>query len=706
MSSKKLYRWIDNNNRKTCLKICQIYYSERPKKTVLFLNYRFLIQVMKRLFFIFINLFRPKKISKHDYNQPQKQVISKQKSLDYLFNKILGLYEFKTPGVVLKSSEDKPLKFKNQLNPLVSIVININHDHDVQHLYNCLQSILLNTGDVAFDILIKIADPGQQIPAFLIQAENITIIETEISTTSVLDENSNIIRSIKGKYLCLIEDNLQVTPFWLSNMLAVFDHQENVTAVVPKVLYPYGLLKEAGGKIKNEILSKYYDDQEDPLHFRYNYLHQTDYFSRFCNLISKEQYAFPENEHKNKFYQPLSEVILSDAYPDQNLVSDNLLPELKTETKAVDESKLRKTILFIDAFLPAYDNNSGSRRIFELIKIFQSLNFEVLFLPADGRKTEPYFSEMINQGIRIIYPIIPYRNPVKELEEVIHEIDIAWISRPELNHFYAPFFKDKPSITWVYDTVDLHFIREERLVKLQNVQTKETAARVNAIKTQEVQLSREANLTIAITDTEAEILLFEGASKVRVIPNVHFPYLGVRNPFEQRQDLCFIGGFHHTPNVDAALWLVKDIMPLVWKSNPNIKLVIMGSNPTSEILALQSSNIEITGYVEDVSGYFTSSRIFVAPLRFGAGMKGKIGHSLEYGLPVITTDIGVEGMELINNQNVLLANTETEFATQILKLYSNKELWEMISSNSLGAIEKFSPARIKERLQEIFIEKR
>jgi hypothetical protein len=698
MSSKKIFRWIDENNRKTCLKICQDYYGDRQKKISLFLNYSFLVQVTKRLVFVFINLFRKNKILKQ--GQPKTFVSNSPKLSSHLFKKFLGLYNFSVPGVVPEPPGDRPLRFKNHLSPLVTIIVDLKNYSD-HHIYNCLYSIFLHTENIQYELLAQTADQNQQIPVFLKQAENIRIINVKEITNSV-PYNIGISESTKGKYLCLIEGNLQVTSLWLSNMLAVFDHQEEATAVVPKVLYSYGLLKEAGGKFNHQDLPKYNVDQQDPLYFSYNYIKNINHLSQYCNLISKNQYASVEKLNKKIFYQPLSVVILSDAYPEQNLLPDNSNTERKNNRQPFNKLRSGNTILFIDAFLPAYDNNSGSRRIFELIKIFQSLNFKVLFLPADGKKTEPYFSEMINQGIRILYPFIPHRNPVDELKEVLNEIDIAWISRPELNHFYAPFFKDQPSITWVYDTVDLHFIREERLARLQNLITKEMSAKISTIKAQEVQLSKEADLTIAITDTEADILIKESAKNVKVIPNVHFPYTGPQKTFEQRKDLCFIGGFHHTPNVDATLWLVKDIMPLVWNINPGIKLVILGSNPTREILELQSARVEITGYIEDVSNYFTSSRIFVAPLRFGAGMKGKIGHSLEYGLPVITTDIGVEGMGLIDDKNVLLANNDKEFATQILRLYNDQALWEKIASNSLSAIDSFSPARIRERLKEIF----
>src|SRR5690606_34781966 len=136
----------------------------------------------------------------------------------------------------------------------------------------------------------------------------------------------------------------------------------------------------------------------------------------------------------------------------------------------------------------------------------------------------------------------------------------------------------------------------------------------------------------------------------------HYPASDGVPAFEARQGICFIGGYRHLPNVDAAKWLIDEIMPLVWEKLPSVNVYLLGSLVAKEVADLQSDKVHVPGYIPDVSPYFLSSRVFVAPLRFGAGMKGKIGQSFEYGLPVITTDIGAEGMTLIDRTHYLRAN--------------------------------------------------
>jgi glycosyltransferase involved in cell wall biosynthesis len=224
------------------------------------------------------------------------------------------------------------------------------------------------------------------------------------------------------------------------------------------------------------------------------------------------------------------------------------------------------------------------------------------------------------------------------------------------------------------------------------------------VKETELLIGSQADVTIAITQDEQQRLHQEKLSNVVIIPNVHeAEHSGDETPgFESRSGLLFIGGYLHKPNIDAAEWLVKEIMPLIWRDDPSIKLTLLGSNPTQEILSYQSENITVTGYVKDVAPYFNKNRVFVAPLRYGAGMKGKIGQSLEFGLPAVSTDIGVEGMNLVDEHHIIVANTTQDFASKTLLLYKNPELWNNIQSNAGDALRQYTPENVTLSLKALF----
>ncbi|MEW6003074.1 MAG: glycosyltransferase, partial [Nitrospirota bacterium] len=249
-------------------------------------------------------------------------------------------------------------------------------------------------------------------------------------------------------------------------------------------------------------------------------------------------------------------------------------------------------------------------------------------------------------------------------------------------------------------------LREQRRAKIENNQKLlETAENW---KSKEFYLMGKSDLTFVFSNSEKEIIEKENQRiNVAVLPWIQ----RINNPlkdFKEKRDLIFIGGFVHMPNEDAVFWFAREIFPLIKSQLPEIKFVVMGSYPTEKILRLNSDDIVITGFVKDVSTHFNDAKIFVCPLRYGAGFKGKIVQAMSYGLPVVTTSIGAEGMDLKNGENVLIADNPEEFARKVVEIYLNEDLWKKLSHNSIVHVrENYVPGvvkkKIKERLQGINI---
>ncbi|MEO0013586.1 MAG: hypothetical protein RLZZ535_1975, partial [Cyanobacteriota bacterium] len=327
------------------------------------------------------------------------------------------------------------------------------------------------------------------------------------------------------------------------------------------------------------------------------------------------------------------------------------------------------------------------------------LNYHVIFAADNGFKSEPYASVLQNLQIEVLYTQSGFGTGIKEqIESRLNLIDLAWICRPELNQKYAALIRQKPEIKLIYDTIDLHYLRLKRAWAIDSHCAKEQWVEMQA---QELKMAHLADLTITVTATEQKILEAQGVEQVAVIPNIHLAYNGDFVEFEHREGILFIGSYNHLPNIDAVQWLCQEIMPLVWQIQPEIKVTLLGNNPSAEVLALESDRITVTGYIDDVSPYFLSHKLSVSPLRYGAGMKGKIGQSLEYSLPVVSTQIGTEGMNLVPEQDILEATNSLNFAQQILRLYTDKHLWNSISGNSHQAIANYTPKLIKQKLRQV-----
>jgi len=270
-----------------------------------------------------------------------------------------------------------------------------------------------------------------------------------------------------------------------------------------------------------------------------------------------------------------------------------------------------------------------------------------------------------------------------------------------LNREFQQIVGLNKKIKIIFDTVDLHYIRMLR--QAENDQNEKLKRKALKFKKLELQLATNANATITVTDTEKVLLEKESIQNVFVIPNIHelnIPEFEVS--FSDRKGLVFIGGFKHEPNTDAVKWLVNEIMPSVWNALGKIPVYLLGSYPNDEVLKLTSENVIVPGYMEDVSTYFLNARAFVAPLRYGAGMKGKIGQSLEFGLPIVSTTIGAEGMNLIHEENVLIADLPAEFSDQIVRIYQDEVLWTRIKENAFQSIINYTPAVVEEQLKNLF----
>lgn len=374
-------------------------------------------------------------------------------------------------------------------------------------------------------------------------------------------------------------------------------------------------------------------------------------------------------------------------------------PSITMVLNFLDSSK--KTILVIDDDLPQHDKSSGSKRLFEIIKIFKNLDFNVVYLPNNGLRVSPYYEQLIQLGVDVLLNSPDRDGMLYNLERLKNEIDYAWISRPILNIEFRKLLKSNKKIKIIFDTVDLHFVRMLRQAeKEQNEKLKKKAIKFKKI---ELGLAKDADATLVVTETELGLLEKEGINNIFVIPNVHelsIPETEIS--FENRKGIVFIGGYKHEPNVDAVEWLVNEIMPMVWNKLDNIPVYLLGSFPPEKVKSLAGDHVFVPGFLEDVSNYFLHSRIFVAPLRYGAGMKGKIGQSLEFGLPIVSTEIGTEGMNLTHEKNVLLANETNDFADKIVKLYQDVNLWNTIKGNAHESILSYTPSEVSKKLTELF----
>lgn len=260
----------------------------------------------------------------------------------------------------------------------------------------------------------------------------------------------------------------------------------------------------------------------------------------------------------------------------------------------------------------------------------------------------------------------------------------------------------QPGARVIVDSVDVHF---QRLFAKANV-TGNPSDAVLAAKTKadELEVYRRADVVITVTDEDKGILLREAPDiRVATIPNIHDVPDAPPGPKNTDHSMIFVGNFTHSPNVDAVQYFCSEIFPLIRKRVPDARLRLVGQAPPSEILDLASDVIEVTGYVPETRPYLESSAVSIAPLRYGAGMKGKVGEALSLGLPVVTTAVGIEGFGLTRDKEVLVGDTPQAFSEHVVRLFSDADFYNMLRVNGWQFMKRhYSEETVKSKIHELF----
>jgi len=625
------------------------------------------------------------------------------------------------PPIDLNIAELQTMRLGCSSIPTVSFVIPVMNKWT--YTYNCLKFISRLNDSAPFEVILVDNGSTDETKEMLALVSDLRVIHNE-SNCGFVDACNMGSRASQGEYILFLNNDAVITSGSLDIMVKMLARDRTIGAVGAKLVYPDGRLQEAGGIVWNDHLriAWNYGKFDNPQKHEYNYVKETDYCSGACLLVRKEAFfevglfdtefapayfedtnlAFAlrnigyktvyqpkavavhfegitagtdvrkglkqhQNTNQQKFYVRWKNVLEAEHYPNEENVF-----------LARDRSRFKKTMLYIDHEIPTFDKDAGSMITFEYLKLFMCMDLKIVFWPANLREVEPYMSVMQEMGIEVIYGCENFGKYIRRYGRFFH---FAVVSRPLTAVSFLDKIKTYSQAKILYVAHDLHFLREQRRAVLkENTKVEDIAVKLKSL---ELSIARRSDVTLVFSDFEKRVLETEDSNlNVKVMPwiqNVNQD----RTSFEERKDLMFIGSFRHLPNIDGVLWLVNEILPELKKYLAGIKLFIVGSDPTAEIMALNNNDIIVTGYVSDTTSYFLNSKVFVAPLRFGAGVKGKVIEAMSYGLPVITTSLGAEGLNLEHRENVLIADNADDFVKSIVALYTSEDLWLQISDNSI-----------------------
>lgn len=544
-------------------------------------------------------------------------------------------------------------------------------------------------------------------------------------------------KEARGKYICFLNNDTIVKNAWLDHLVSTAEGDSTIGAVGAKLLYPDGTLQEAGAIIWRNGDGWNYGRGADPSNARYNFEREVDYCSGAALLVRRsafealggfdDQFAPAYYEDADLClalrqagyrvaYQPKAEVVHLEGVTSGTDIATGVKrhqehnrPKFEQKWRSVLQTHLEGNpaqveaaarrfmnsprVLFIDSYVPMHDKEAGSNRLMHIIAFLRKQGCGVAFLPDNYADLQPYTGDLQSMGVEVLYHTEGGPSMDTALRETLHQVECVWICRPELFAKYGPVARAASRAQIVYDTIDLHFVRKQREAQIlgRDVDWR-------SYEQLEVSAAKSADATVVVSGPERDVLAERGISDIHVIPTVHDRAITGGRTFEGTHGLLFIGNYNHTPNVDAATWLCREVMPHVRKAIPDVKLTLLGSNPTDAVRSLASRRVLVPGYVPDVTSYFMSARLFLAPLRFGAGLKGKLGQAMSYGLPIIATDVAVEGFGMVDGEHCIIANDGVGFANAIVRAYSDKDSWQHASGALLEKSAEFSSAAVGSRV--------
>lgn len=361
-----------------------------------------------------------------------------------------------------------------------------------------------------------------------------------------------------------------------------------------------------------------------------------------------------------------------------------------------------RRLLYLDWAIPKPDQDAASVTSTLLMQILDSLGYKITFVPCSLKYEEGYYEDLVAANVEVVvYPAI---QSVKEWLTVnAKSFDVCIMARGPVVWPHLTTLKEcAPNLRLIFNTVDLHFLREMRSAELVNDEQARQAALT--IRDQEFGLIDKCDLTILLSYEEAyTVREVRPEAPLAVLPVVFKHIPGATKPYSQRRDILFIGSFLHQPNVDAVIFFVEAVFPIIKRRIPNIRFKVVGTNPPESIRRLVDvPGIEILGFVKDLDPIFADIRLSVAPLRYGAGIKGKIGTSLCYGVPCVATPVAVEGMGLVAGKSVLVGKTPEELADAVCDAYLHADRWNSLSAEGYRfAQDNYSVEVIGERVKNL-----
>lgn len=636
-----------------------------------------------------------------------------------------------------------PSALPTSVRPVSSIVIPV--FNQLAHTLACLRALAEHPPRIPWEVVVVDDGSSDSTSEVLPAIEGLIYVE-RAKNGGFIEACNDGAKRARGEFIVFLNNDTVPQPGWLDHLIETFTSFPRAGLVGARLLYPDGRLQEAGGVVRHDGRADNIGRLQSAHNPVYGYVRQVDYCSGAAIAIPSSLFwklggfntayspAYYEDTDlalrvrqagRDVLYQPAASVVHFEgvtagrdervgvkAYQARNV--ERLRNEWRSVLEAHPDHEVaqvdltrhlyRRQILVVDALVPTPDQDSGSLRLTNLMRLLIDEGAHVVFLPANRAHAGPYTGLLQGLGVETWYAPFAERAP-RWLRRHGARFDAVVLCRHYIAREFLPLVHQyAPQARVIFDTVDLHYLREQRGAQLAGDPALARAA--SRTRRLELDMVARSDVTLVVSGVERDLLARDAPdAQVEVLSNLHQPTED-GEPFARRRDLVFVGGFRHPPNVDAVQWFVERAFPLIRDRIPDVRFHCIGGHVPPEVSLLSSHpGVVVHGHVPDIGPYMNGCRIALAPLRYGAGVKGKINLSMAHGQPVVATPVAVEGMHLDHGHDVLVAEDPAEFAAEVIRLYGDETLWNRLSANGRENVRRhFSMDAARDTVRRVFFD--